>query len=321
TDSFKLADFKKFDSDKAVLERMAEIKRIKKTQLCDYIKKTSGLVINPDSFFDVQAKRMHEYKRQLLYVMYIIDLFEELKCNPDLPMFPKTFIFGAKAAPGYFTAKQIIKLICCLAEEINNYPDARIREKIKIVYLENYSVTIAEKLMPATELSEQISLAGKEASGTGNMKFMINGALTVGTMDGANVEMSGEVGMDNIYIFGMRSEEVEELWKHGYDASYYYNNNHRIKRVVDSLRKGYNGVSFDFFATYLTSAAPVADPYMCMADFSAYADVKKIIDGDYLDKEKWNAMSVRNVAASGFFAADRAIKEYAEKIWDLKPIK
>ena len=253
--------------------------------------------------------------------MYINDLFEELKCNPDLPMFPKTFIFGAKAAPGYFTAKQIIKLICCLAEEINNYPDARIREKIKIVYLENYSVTIAEKLMPATELSEQISLAGKEASGTGNMKFMINGALTVGTMDGANVEMSGEVGMDNIYIFGMRSEEVEELWKHGYDASYYYNNNHRIKRVVDSLRKGYNGVSFDFFATYLTSASPVADPYMCMADFSAYADVKKIIDGDYLDKEKWNAMSVRNVAASGFFAADRAIKEYAEKIWDLKPIK
>ena len=320
-DASELRKFEKFAQDDSVLKRMQEIKALKKVQLSKYVFSKSGLMLNPESFFDVQAKRMHEYKRQLLYVMYIIDLFEELKQNPDLAMTPKTFIFGAKAAPGYYTAKQIIKLICCLAEEINNYPDARVREKIKVVYLENYSVTIAEKLMPATELSEQISLAGKEASGTGNMKFMINGALTVGTMDGANVEMSQEVGMDNIYIFGMRSNEVEELWRHGYDACFYYNNNHRIRRVVDSLRRGYNGVAFDFFASYLTTNAPVADPYMCMADFSSYVDIKGVIDKDYLDKKKWNEMSVKNVAASGFFAADRAIKEYADKIWGLKPVK
>ena len=320
-DAAVLSEFKKFDSDKQVLDRLEKIKRLKKVQLSEYVKKANGIILDPDSFFDVQAKRMHEYKRQLLYVMYIIDLFEQLKRDPDLPMKPKTFIFGAKAAPGYYTAKQIIKLICCLAEEINNYPDARIREKIKVVYLENYSVTIAEKLMPATELSEQISLAGKEASGTGNMKFMINGALTVGTMDGANVEMCENVGEDNIYIFGMRSNEVEELWRHGYDASFYYNNNHRIRAVIDSLRRGYNGVGFDFFAQYLTTNAPVADPYMCMADFSSYIDVKAKIDRDYEDKNKWNAMSLRNVAASGFFAADRAIKEYAERIWNLKPVK
>ena len=317
----QLSEFKKFENDSAVLEKMLKIKRLKKEQLAAYVKKANGLTLNVDSMFDVQAKRMHEYKRQLLFALYIINLFEELKANPDLDVQPKTFIFGAKAAPGYYMAKQIIKLICCLAEEINNYPDKRVSDKIKVVYLENYSVTIAEMLMPATELSEQISLAGKEASGTGNMKFMINGALTVGTMDGANVEMYENVGENNIYIFGLRANEVEQLWKQGYDACAYYNNNPRIQRIIESMKRGYNGVSFDIFANYLTTNSPVADPYMCLADYYSYCETKARIDVDYLNKTKWAQMSLNNVATSGFFAADRAIREYADRIWDLKVVK
>ena len=320
-DAQKLSEFKKFEDDKRVLDEMLKIKSQKKLQLAEYVKKHNGLIIDPNSLFDVQAKRMHEYKRQLLFALYIINLFEELKANPDMPVQPKTFIFGAKAAPGYYMAKQIIKLICCLAEEINNYPDKRVSDKIKVVYLENYSVTIAEMLMPAAELSEQISLAGKEASGTGNMKFMINGALTVGTLDGANVEMCEQVGEDNIYIFGLRANEVDELWKQGYNANAFYNNNPRMQRIIESLKRGFNGSSFEIFAHYLTTNAPVADPYMCLADFHSYNETKERIDVDYLNKTKWAQMSLRNVAASGFFAADRAIKEYADRIWGLKVVK
>ena len=317
----QLSEFKKFENDENVLKEMLEIKRLKKRALAEYIKRNNGIDVNVDSLFDVQAKRMHEYKRQLLFVLYIINLFEDLKADPDLDVQPKTFIFGAKAAPGYYMAKQIIKLICCLAEEIKNYPDKRVSDKIKVVYLENYSVTIAEMLMPAAELSEQISLAGKEASGTGNMKFMINGALTVGTMDGANVEMCEQVGRENIYIFGMSAAEVEKAWKSGYNASAYYHDNQRIKRIIESLKRGYNGVNFEMFANYLTTNAPVADPYMCLADFSSYFETKNVIDRDYLDRQKWAKISLRNVAASGFFAADRAVKEYADKIWGLKSVK
>ena len=320
-DGEKIADFKKFEDDETILKEMLKIKALKKRQLAEYVKKHNNIELNLDSLFDVQAKRMHEYKRQLLFALYIINLFEDLKADPDMAIQPKTFIFGAKAAPGYYMAKQVIKLLCCLAEEINNYPDQRVRDKIKLIYLENYSVTIAEMLMPATELSEQISLAGKEASGTGNMKFMINGALTVGTLDGANVEMCEKVGEENIYIFGLRANEVDEMWKQGYNASAYYNNNPRIKRVIESLKRGYNGVGFELFANYLTTNSPIADPYMCLADFHSYLETKARIDADYLDKKKWAQMSLRNVAASGFFAADRAVKEYADNIWNLKPIK
>ncbi|MBR1891542.1 MAG: glycogen/starch/alpha-glucan phosphorylase [Clostridia bacterium] len=317
----RLADFKEFAKDKTVLSRMLEIKKLKKLQLAKYIETHNGIIVDPDSMFDVQAKRMHEYKRQLLFALYIINLFEELKANPDMPVQPKTFIFGAKAAPGYYMAKQIIKLICCLAKEINEYPDQRVRDKIKVVYLENYSVTLAELLMPATELSEQISLAGKEASGTGNMKFMINGALTIGTMDGANVEMYEQVGEDNIYIFGLKADEVEDMWKHGYNASTYYNTNPKLQRIIDSLKRGYAGVSFELFANYLTTNSPIADPYMCLADFHSYTETKGVIDNDYQNKTKWAKASLMNVASSGFFSADRAIKEYAENIWKLKVVK
>lgn len=320
-DGAKLNDLKKYASDESVLKRINEIKLIKKNQLANAILKRDKIEINPDTLFDVQAKRMHEYKRQLLNVLYIINLYEDLKANPELDVQPKTFIFGAKAAPGYYMAKQIIKLIYHLANDINNNPDSRIREKLKVVYLEDYSVTVAEKLMPSAEISEQISLAGKEASGTGNMKFMINGALTVGTMDGANVEMYESVGDDNIYIFGLRANEVEELWRHGYNALTYYNNNGKIMKVVEALRRGFDGESFELFANYLTVNAPVADPYMCLADFSSYLEIKNKIDVDYKDKMLWAKKSLYNVAGSGVFACDRAIKEYANNIWNLKVVK
>lgn len=320
-DASLLSRFAKYENDESVLKRMNEIKYLKKKQLADYLKSYSGVTLNPDTLFDVQAKRMHEYKRQLLNVLQIISLYEDLKENPDLPIQPQTFIFGAKAASGYYMAKQIIRLICYLIADIDKNPDKRIREKLKVCYIENYSVTIAEKLMPATEVSEQISQAGKEASGTGNMKFMINGALTIGTMDGANVEMHQSVGDENIYIFGLRSHEVDDLWAKGYNSSQFYNNNPALKKVIASLKKGYNGESFAHIADYLLTQSPVADPYMCMADFGSYCETRKAMLSDYADRKLWAVKSLRNVSASGVFSSDRSIKEYAENIWDLKVIK
>ncbi len=320
-DAALLKDFGKFETDESVLRRLNEIKLIKKKQLADYLKKYGDININPETLFDVQAKRMHEYKRQLLNVLQIISLYEDLKENPDLPIQPQTFIFGAKAASGYYMAKQIIRLICYLVADINKNPDKRIREKLNVCYIENYSVTVAEKLMPATEVSEQISQAGKEASGTGNMKFMINGALTIGTMDGANVEMWENVGDDNIYIFGLRSNEVDELWAKGYNSSQFYNSNPKLKRIIASLKKGYNGESFAHIADYLLTQSPIADPYMCMADFGDYDKTRAKMLQDYSDQKLWAVKSLRNVAASGVFSSDRSIKEYAENIWDLKPIR
>ena len=317
-DAEKLADFKKFENDESVLKRLNEIKRIKKQQFCAYAKKTEGYIVNPDTVFDVQAKRMHEYKRQLLNAMHIISLYNDLLENPDLPMLPRTFIFGAKAAPGYYFAKEIIKLIWFLAEDIKKHP--KINEKLNVIYMEDYSVSMSEKLMPAAEISEQISLAGKEASGTGNMKFMINGALTIGTLDGANVEMQEACGKDNIFIFGLTAEEVDTLWKHGYNATEYYSRNVKLEKVIDALNRGFNGQSFSDIASYLVKGSPVADPYMCMADFGAYADIHKLAEETYRDKMKWAKMSLNNIASSGRFSADRSVREYAEKIWGLKRI-
>lgn len=319
--ALELEKLKDFADNTEVLKRVNEIKLIKKKQLADFLNKRDGANLNPETLFDVQAKRLHEYKRQLLNVMHIIDLYEQLKENPDLNVTPQTFIFGAKAAPGYYMAKQIIKLICYLAEDINKNADKRVLEKLKVYYIEDYCVTAAEKLMPATEVSEQISQAGKEASGTGNMKFMINGALTIGTLDGANVEMSERVGLDNIYIFGLKADEVEELWRRGYDASGFYNSNVRLRRVISSLKRGFNGESFSNIADYLLTGSPVADPYMCMADFGAYCDARGRVLKDYSDKNIWAKKSLLNVAASGTFSADRSIREYAENIWNVKPIK
>ena len=315
-----LAEFKKFENDKSVLKRLGEIKQIKKRQFAEYVQKQEGVAIDADSVFDVQAKRMHEYKRQLLNVMNIISLYNDLRENPDIDIQPQTFIFGAKAAAGYLRAKQIIKLICYLAEDIKKNP--KIHDKLNVVYMEDYNVTMSEVMMPAAEVSEQISLAGKEASGTGNMKFMINGALTIGTMDGANVEMHNAVGSDNIFIFGLRANEVDEMWTKGYNASLYYNQDERLRRVIESLIKGFNGESFSDMANYLLTGAPVADPYMCMADFESYYKTQQRVKQLYAqDKMQWAKMSLNNIAAAGYFSADRSIKEYAENIWNLKSLK
>lgn len=318
-DSSRLADFKKFEDDKTVLNRLDEIKLIKKKQFADFAKKKQGLIINPDTIFDVQAKRLHEYKRQLLNVLNIIDTYLDLQDNPDLPIVPKTYIFGAKAAPGYAMAKKIIKLINFLADEIKSNP--KIKEKLNVVYMEDYNVTMSEKLMPASEVSEQISLAGKEASGTGNMKFMINGALTIGTLDGANVEMAEAVGSENIFIFGYKSNEVDEIWRNGYSSSKFYNESAKLRRIIEALIIGFNGESFADIANYLLTDSPVADPYMCMADFAAYSNTQHEISDLYSkNKNKWNQMSLRNIAASGYFSADRSIADYANNIWNLKSL-
>ena len=315
-----LSKFKKFENDKSVLKRLSEIKDIKKKQFVDYAFKKSGIKIDPNTIFDVQAKRMHEYKRQLLNVMNIIELYNELKENPNANIQPQTFIFGAKAASGYLMAKQIIKLIWYLAEDIRKNP--QINEKLNVVYMEDYNVTMSEKLMPASEVSEQISLAGKEASGTGNMKFMINGAITIGTLDGANVEMSEVVGNDNIFIFGLHADEVEEMWAKGYNASQYYNRDQKLRKITESLVKGFNGESFADIANYLLTGTPVADPYMCMADFESYYTTQKEVKNLYAeDKMRWAKISLNNIAGAGFFSADRSIKEYAENIWNLKSLK
>ena len=319
-DASKLAEFKKYENDESVLKRLEEIKMLKKQQFAEFAKKKQGVIINPNTIFDVQAKRLHEYKRQLLNVLHIITDYIALKENPDLPMQPKTYIFAAKAAAGYYMAKKIIKLICYLAEDIRKNP--KISEKLNVVYMEDYNVTMSEYLMPASEISEQISLAGKEASGTGNMKFMINGALTIGTLDGANVEMSEKVGLDNIYIFGLKSDEVSEIWRNGYSASVYYNNDPMLRKVIEALIIGFNGESFADIATYLLTGTPIADPYMCMADYQSYlvtqAELSKLYQED---KRSWNQKSLRNIAAAGYFAADRSITEYAENIWNLKSLR
>ncbi len=318
-DASKLVDFKKFEKDTSILNRLNEIKSIKKRQFCEYVNKKQSIIIDPNSVFDVQAKRLHEYKRQLLNTLYIISLYNDLKENPNLDLVPKTFIFGAKAAPGYYFAKQIIKLICCISKDIERH--AKIREKLRVIFLEDYSVSMAEKLIPATEISEQISQAGKEASGTGNMKFMINGALTIGTLDGANVEMQTACGKDNIFIFGLTAEEVEREWEQGYNSSLYYANNKRLEKVVKALNIGFNGQSFSDIANYLLTASPVADPYMCLADFGAYYDVHKVVDDLYYNKLDWANKSLNNIASAGIFTSDRSINEYAERVWGLKKIR
>ena len=313
----ELENLTKYTDDKTVLTRLDEIKSANKRDFSDYMRRTANVVIDPDSVFDVQVKRLHEYKRQLMNALHIISLYIRLKEDPSFDMRPRTFIFGAKAAPGYYLAKDIIRLICYVAAQIDK--DPAVNKKLRVVFLENYNVTLAEHLMPASEVSEQISLAGKEASGTGKMKFMINGALTIGTLDGANVEIAERVGNDNIFIFGHTAEEVDELWKKGYASSYYYNRSDILKRTVDSLQNGFNGRSFSDIANYLLYSNRVSDPFMCLADFDFYADAHRKMREAYEDRERWNRMALVNIAKAGYFSSDRSIKEYADNIWHIKP--
>ena len=315
----KLADFLKYENDSEVLAQLEEIKLKNKIRFASFVKDKTGAVIDPSSVYDVQIKRLHEYKRQLLNALRIISLYNDLLENPGLDIPPQTFIFGAKAAPGYDMAKKIIRLIWSLAKEIEN--NAKIREKIRVVFMEEYNVTMAEVLIPSADISEQISLAGKEASGTSNMKFMINGALTCGTLDGANVEMHQLLGDENIYIFGLTSSEVEELWKRGYRASDYYRTNDRIKKAVDRLSIGLGGNSFTDILHYLiVGNNGVADPYMCLAEFDDFFNVHENMLKDYADRKSWYRKSLINISKAGFFAADRAIRDYADNIWHIKPI-
>lgn len=312
-DPQQLENFLQFREDAATLSRLAEIKKQNKESFAAQMRAQRGIQIDPASIFDVQVKRMHEYKRQLLNVLKIVAYYNELRANPNAEVTPTTFIFGGKAAPGYYMAKDIIKLIWSLGQEIER--DPRMREVIRVVYLEDYNVSTAEILMPASDVSEQISLAGKEASGTGCMKFMINGALTIGTMDGANVEMAEAVGMDNIFIFGLRAEEVDELWKAGYSSITYYQGNDRLRGIMDTLSHGFAGNSFNNIVGYLLHSYGISDPYMCLADFDSYFATFERMRHLYADQNAWSQKSLVNIARAGFFAADRSIREYAENIW------
>ncbi len=317
-DASKLENLLKYADDKSVLEALEKIKRDNKVRFSNYIMKRNGIKVDPDSMFDVQIKRMHEYKRQLLNAIRIISLYVKLKENPDLDVTPKTFIFGAKAAGGYYLAKQIIKLIYEIGAEIEK--DPKLSSKLRVIFPEDYNVSLAEVLIPAADVSEQISLAGKEASGTGNMKFMLNGAVTIGTLDGANVEIAEAVGEDNIYIFGLTTPEVEDLWKRGYHSSEYYNKDAVLRKAIDCLKNGFNGVSFEDMYNYLIFGNGISDPYMCLADFESYDAEHTRLDKDYLDREKWNRMSLVNIAKSGIFSADRSVKEYSDNIWHIPAI-
>ncbi len=308
----RLADFK---DDGAVLARLEEIKRINKVRFADYVKEKTDAIIDPDSIFDMQVKRLHEYKRQHLNALNIISEYLWLKDNPNAEFIPKTYIFGAKAAPGYLFAKEIIQMICKLAAVINN--DRAVNDKLKILFLEDYRVTLAELMIPSADISEQISLASTEASGTGNMKLMMNGAVTLGTEDGANVEIHKAVGDDNIIIFGMRTPEVLALQKNGYSPAEYYNNNAELKQALDFIGKGIAGQPFES----ICNALKKTDRYMALADFSDYRKAQKKASELYADRDKWNKMSLINIANSGIFSADRSIAEYAENIWHISPVK
>lgn len=311
-ESSELENFRKYQDDDAVLEKLMDVKKQNKERLAKYVKQNNGIILNTDSIFDVQVKRLHEYKRQHLNVMNILADYAYLLENPDADFTPKTYIFAAKAAPGYYLAKQIIKLIWAISEEIKKNP--KINQKLSVVFLENYSVTISEILMPSADISEQISLAGTEASGTGCMKLMLNGAVTLGTLDGANIEIKDAVGDDNIVIFGMKTEEVNALKANGYRSIDIYNNNPVVHEAVERMYRGINGCTFNDVATSLKDS----DPYMVLADFDSYRQAQRYSTECYNDAKKWAKMSLNNIAGAGIFSADRAVTEYAENIWHLK---
>lgn len=317
-DASELRKLENFAEDPVFQKRFRDIKFEHKKNLCTIIKDLTGYEVSPEAIFDVQIKRLHEYKRQHLNLLNIITLYHKLLQNPDLDIHPRVFIFGAKAAPGYYLAKNIIHAINAVAEKINN--DTRIQNKLKVIYLPNYGVTLAEKIIPAADVSEQISTAGKEASGTGNMKLALNGALTIGTLDGANVEIKDEVGDDNIFIFGLTVEEVEELRTRGYNPYDYYWNDPELRNAIDWISSDYFTGEQDTFAPLRRSLLDHGDPFLVCADFRAYVDCQSRIDTAYRDTAEWTRMSILNTARMGFFSSDRTIQEYADQIWNLPSV-
>lgn len=314
TDASALQGLMKYKDDESVLKQLAKIKKANKVKMAEYIQTNNGIIVDPDSIFDVQVKRLHEYKRQHLNAINILSTYLWFKANPNAEFTPKTYIFGAKAAPGYYFAKQIIQFIVELGNRINNDPD--VNKKLKVVYLEDYRVSVAEKLIPSAEISEQISLAGTEASGTSNMKFMINGAVTLGTLDGANVEIHESVGDDNIILFGMTTSEVNALKHRGYNPQEYYNNSREIMDIINYIEREFSGKFHD-----IAESLRNKDPYMVLADFSDYSIAQQNASALYADPMHWNHMSLVNIAQAGRFAADRSIRDYANTIWKATPVE
>jgi len=320
-DASQLGALMDFREDTGFLQELAKIKRKNKARMAAYIRNYNMISVDPDSLFDVQVKRIHEYKRQLLNLLHILHLYLQIKENPNIDIQPRTFLFSGKAAAGYFMAKQVIRLAYHLSVMINK--DPLVKDRIRVVFLENYSVSLSEIIMPAAEVSEQISLAGKEASGTGNMKLMINGAVTIGTLDGANVEIRDAVGDDNIFIFGMKAHEVDELRLSGaYNPWNYCRDHPEINRLIAFMSEKINGEGFMEIMNYLTTGGfnSSADPYFILADFESYLNAQLDLSEAYRDKDRWNRMSLTNIAKSGIFSADRSVLEYAERIWNLKPL-
>ena len=312
-DAIYLEDLLRHPDDNSVLDRLAEIKLENKERLAAYIAENNGVIVDPTSMFDVQVKRLHEYKRQLLNALNILRMYNEIKENPDMDFVPRTFVFAAKASAGYTLAKQIIKLIVCISNLVNS--DPAVRDKLKVVFLEDYKVSLAEIIIPAAEISEQISNAGKEASGTSNMKLMLNGAVTLGTLDGATVEITDLVGKDNVFLFGLTTEEANDLRRRGYRPQDYITP--ELRRVLNMLTSGVLGESFDGIMYSLFNDSGWADQYMTIADFNSYAEAQRTVSEVYKDKYRFNKMSLMNIAKSGYFSSDRSIREYCNNIWNL----
>jgi len=314
-----LLDLKPYAFDASFREELGKVKQKRKTLLATRIYEQTGIVVDESSIFDVQVKRLHAYKRQLLNVLHIMYLYNRLKEDASFSIYPRTFIFGAKASPGYYYAKRIIKLINSLADKVNR--DSQTNEQLKVIFLENYRVSLAEEIFPAADVSEQISTASKEASGTGNMKFMMNGAITLGTLDGANIEILEAVGKENIFIFGLTAQEVLDYYQNGgYRAHEYYHHDRRIKQVVDQLVSGFFRDAHDHFEPIYDSLLMQNDEYFVLRDFASYAEAQERVEAAYRNRDRWLQMSAINIAHSGYFSSDRTIQEYASDIWKIKPL-
>jgi starch phosphorylase len=309
----KLVELEKLADDEQFQKSWRDIKRANKEDLAVLARDRTGVSVDPASLFDVQVKRIHEYKRQHLNVLHIISLYHRIKSDPHFDMQPRTFIFGGKAAPGYYTAKLIIKLITAVGDVVNR--DPQVRDRLKVVFMPNFNVTSGQRIYPAADLSEQISTAGKEASGTGNMKFCMNGALTIGTLDGANIEIRHEVGPENFFMFGLSAAEVEALRRDGYRPAAFYESNPELRAVIDLIREGFfsRGDAAQFRA--LIDGLLNWDTYMLLADFQSYVDCQAQVAHAYTDFKHWSRMSILNVARSGVFSSDRTVQEYADEIW------
>jgi starch phosphorylase len=318
TDLTRLRELESLVDDVDFRAEWRDIKRANKARYADYVRRVTGIAIDPDTMFDVQVKRIHEYKRQHLNVLHIIARYHQIRTNPDIELAPRTFIFGGKAAPSYYMAKLMIRLVTAVADVVNR--DPVVNGRMKVVFVPNFNVRTGQALYAAAELSEQISTAGKEASGTGNMKFMMNGALTIGTLDGANIEIREEAGAENFFLFGLTAEDVAQRKREGYDPMHYYHADPDLRIAIDLIRDGFFSRGDGALFRPLVENLLHHDPYMLCADFQSYVDCQTAVDEAYLDPEHWTRMSILNTARSGKFSSDRSIREYSEEIWRVKPV-